>query len=365
MMGVSGRIQPSTWQRCTRCEGVKRAGVCNCKRSRLSGQNDIVFVEQEVLWQGLQSGLAKSTLRRVRWSTSIDHSILHVTVPLAMVAPSQPSVPRVKSVVWRLMLPARLLLRAKLLRLIGTRHDEAMRVDPSLTVSGALSKIGENFYEPTMEKVEMTPEEFSAAVVNAPKLFWDFQEILGKDAGSAEVVSSAGLLDCLCNTDGSLLEGDNRKTAGLILRHRQDMATVPVELCCGDEVVYDALRSVSKFNGTIGRLDKASAACKVSVRPDHYWRVYEERRNVPSQASVRYDEWRQKTPEWDDGARSAHDAVHVKYPDAAGMLNADITVAEVAAMLAKMKDVGASLDNVPPVVMQAHAGHSECAVIRL
>ena len=118
MMGVSGRIQPSTWQRCTRCEGVKRAGVCNCKRSRLSGQNDIVFVEQEALWQGLRSGLAKSTLRKVRWSTSIDHSILCVTVPLAIVAPSQPSVPRVKSVVRRLKLPARLLLRAKLLRLI-------------------------------------------------------------------------------------------------------------------------------------------------------------------------------------------------------------------------------------------------------
>ena len=53
-----------------------------------------------------------------------------------------------------------------------------------------------------------------------------------------------------------------------------------------------------------------------------------------------------------------------KYPDAAGMLNADITVGEVAAMLAKMKDVGASLDNVPPVVMQSHAGHLECAVIK-
>ena len=46
------------------------------------------------------------------------------------------------------------------------------------------------------------------------------------------------------------------------------------------------------------------------------------------------------------------------------MLNADITMAEVTAMLAKMKDVGASLDYVPPVVMQSHADHSECAVIK-
>ena len=56
--------------------------------------------------------------------------------------------------------------------------------------------------------------------------------------------------------------------------------------------------------------------------------------------------------------------MHIKYPDASIILNADITVVEVAAMLAKMKDVWASLDNVPPVVMQAHAGHSECAVIK-
>ena len=210
----------------------------------------------------------------------------------------------------------------------------------------------------------MTPEELSAAVVNAPKSFWDFQEVLGKYAGSAEVLSSADLLDCICNTDGSLLERDSRKIAGLVLRHRQDIATVPVELCCGDEAVYDVLRSKSKFNGTIGGLDEASAAYKVSVRPDHYWRVYEQRRNVPGQASGGYDEWRQKTPDWDDGAKSAHDAVQIKYPDAAGMLNADITVAEVVAMLVKMKDVGASLDNVPPVVMQSHADHSECAVIK-
>ena len=235
----------------------------------MSGQNDIVFIEQEVLWQGLRSGLAKSTLRRVRWSTSIDHLILRVTVPLAIVAPSQPSVPRVKSVVRRLKLPARLLLRAKLLRMIGTQHDEAMLVDPSLTVGGAWGKIGEDFYKPTMEKVEMTSEELSAAPVNAPKLFWDFQEVLGKEAGSAEIVSSAGLLDCICNNDGSLFEGDSRKTARHILRHRQVMATVPVKLCCGDEVVYDAMRSVSEFNGTIDGLDEASAAYKVFVKPDH------------------------------------------------------------------------------------------------
>ena len=120
------------------------------------------------------------------------------------------------SKVRRLRLPERLILRANLERLIGTQHDEAVVANPALTASEAWSKIGEAFYEPTMEKTVMTPAELSAAVVNAPKLLWDFQAILRKEAGSAEAVSSAGLLNCICNNDGSLLEGNSQKTAGLI-----------------------------------------------------------------------------------------------------------------------------------------------------
>ena len=175
MMGVSGKIQPSTWSRCTnrlKCAGLRQGGECNCKRSRMSGQNDVVFVEQEVLWQGIRSGTAKSKLRRVRMELISDHSILYATVPLANVAPNHPSVPRVRSGVSRLKLPENLLLRAKFMRLIGTQQDEAMLRDPSLTASGAWSKIGQSFYEPTMDKVMMTTEEISAAVDSAPKLSW-------------------------------------------------------------------------------------------------------------------------------------------------------------------------------------------------
>ena len=244
MMGVSGKIHPSTRSRCTKCDGMRRNGVCNCKRSRLSGQNDIVFIEQEALWQGLRSGLAKSELRSDWWSSSIDHSVLRVTVPLVTAGPSQPSMLRVWSEVRRLRLAKRLELRANMIQLIGIQTDEALVDDPGLTASGAWRKIGEAFYEPTMDKTVMTPEELSAAAVNAPKLLWDFQKILRKEAGSAEAVSSAGLLDCICNNDGSLLEGDPQKTALLILQHRQAMATIPARLCCGEEVVYDAIRSV-------------------------------------------------------------------------------------------------------------------------
>ena len=54
------------------------------------------------------------------------------------------------------------------------------------------------------------------------------------------------------------------------------------------------------------------------------------------------------------------------FQDACRDLNTDITTVEVTAMLAssRMKDVGASLDNMPPVVMQSHASHMECEVIK-
>ena len=77
-----------------------------------------------------------------------------------------------------------------------------------------------------------------------------------------------------------------------------------------------------------------------------------------------YDAWWGATPGWDNHAMRAYDAVQAKYPRADEILNAEISMAEVTAMLARMKDVGASLDNVPPVVMQAHASHSECEVIK-
>ncbi|MCG3769690.1 MAG: hypothetical protein JW384_00819 [Nitrosomonadaceae bacterium] len=364
MMGVSGKIHPSTRSRCTKCDGMRRNGVCNCKRSRLSGQNDIVFIEQEALWQGLRSGLAKSELRSDWWSSSIDHSVLRVTVPLVTAGPSQPSMLRVWSEVRRLRLAKRLELRANMIQLIGIQTDEALVDDPGLTASGAWRKIGEAFYEPTMDKTVMTPEELSAAAVNAPKLLWDFQKILRKEAGSAEAVSSAGLLDCICNNDGSLLEGDPQKTALLILQHRQAMATIPARLCCGEEVVYDAIRSVSMHNRTVVGLDVESAAYKTSVRPGYFWEAYDGRRNISDRDGGGYVAWRRATPGWDNQANRAYEAVQVMYPGADEILNAPISMAEVTAMLARMKDVGASLDNVPPVVMQAHASHTECAVIQ-
>ena len=121
---------------------------------------------------------------------------------------------------------------------------------------------------------------------------------------------------------------------------------------------------MSEHNRTVVGLDVESVAYKTSRRPGYFWEAYDGRRNILDRAGGGYDAWRGATPGWDNQAIRAYDAVHDKYPRADEILNAEISMAEVTAMLARMKDVGASLDNVPPVVMQAHASHSECAVIK-
>ena len=114
---------------------------------------------------------------------------------------------------------------------------------------------------PTVAEGVMTSKELSAALVSAPKAFWYFQKSLEKDAGSRGVVSSANLFDCICDCNGHVVEGDSTKTGDVILRYRQAMAQFHRELVCGNDIVFDALRSVSNFNSTVEGLSVESAAC--------------------------------------------------------------------------------------------------------
>ena len=66
-----------------------------------------------------------------------------------------------------------------------------------------------------------------------------------------------------------------------------------------EDVVFDALRSVSKFNSTVVGLSVESAAFKVSRHPDHYWKaIQERRRGIPGAPICSYEEWWNRTPEW-------------------------------------------------------------------
>ena len=83
---------------------------CVCKRSRLSGQNDAIYVSQEGLYRGAKD--MKSTVRRVRWSRQIEHSLLTLTLPVYGKICERPPVVRIKSAVKRFKLPLELLRRA-------------------------------------------------------------------------------------------------------------------------------------------------------------------------------------------------------------------------------------------------------------
>ena len=126
----------------------------------------------------------------------------------------------------------------------------------------------------------MTPEEVSAASVNAPKGFWNHFQGRERDPGvDTTAVSSSVLLQLIVNeVDGRVITSDSTKTADLILQHKRQMAQIPRELPVPDYVVYEALRSVAVHNFMPG-LSRDSTAFKTMGVPDYFWRKTEERRH--------------------------------------------------------------------------------------
>ena len=106
-MGASEPLRPSSWQGCKKCP----RGVCRCERSVARGQHDVCYVQQETLWNGVKTGMLKSTVRRLLWSTKIDHSLVTLALPLFGQRRCLPPVPRIKSDVNRLKIPGELLRR--------------------------------------------------------------------------------------------------------------------------------------------------------------------------------------------------------------------------------------------------------------
>ena len=60
------------------------------------------------------------------------------------------------------------------------------------------------------------------------------------------------------------------------------------------------------------------------------------------------------------GTEVQYESVQQKYPVACAGLNGPITDEEVAAVLGKLKNVGAGPDGMPPVVLRDHANHMSC-----
>ena len=360
-MGVSEPLRPSTWRVCKR---VKCKGACICKRRVLTGQNDVVYVPQELLWGGYKTKAMKSTVRKMLWHPTVDHSLVWLTLPIfGVLQQVLPVVNRLKVENRRFKLPVELLRRAILLRKLSDQMDEAMR-NGAASVQDAWAKIDGCRTSVTVEA--MTAEEVSAAYVNAPKGFWDHFGKRESDPGvDTTAVSSSVLLQLIVNElDGSVITSNSTETADLILQYRRQMAQIPQELPVPDCVVYEALRSVAIHNSGVPGLSRDSTAFKTSVVPDHFWRKTEERRHGVQVPHRGYLVWESRIEARGD-TMAAFDQMKMKHSDACGLLNRVIDYEEVNNALSKLKDVGAGPDNLPPIVLSDHVNHGpHCQVVQ-
>ena len=98
----------------------------------------MIYVSQEDLYRGVGKEM-KSTVRRIRWSRTVDHSVLSLTLPLYGSRPDNlPPMPvRVKSLVKRFKLPCELLCRAAFLSIIGLAQDTSLSENPMLKATDA------------------------------------------------------------------------------------------------------------------------------------------------------------------------------------------------------------------------------------
>ena len=139
-------------------------------------------------------------------------------------------------------------------------------------------------------------------------------------------------------------------------------------------VVYEALRAVAIHNSPVPGLSRDSTAFKTIGKPCYFWRKTEERRHgvqqpvqpqAPGQAPLRgYEQWMSRREDEND-IMSAYNQKGTKHPAACELLNRPIDYDEVNAALLKLKDVGVGPDNLPPIVLFAHADHGpNCKVIR-
>jgi hypothetical protein len=65
-----------------------------------------------------------------------------------------------------------------------------------------------------------------------------------------------------------------------------------------------------------------------------------------------------------DTTLASYRKVQSSHGSACGKLNVPIRMEEVKAALGRLQDVGAGMDNVPPIEFSMHSMHSECAVLQ-
>ena len=187
--------------------------------------------------------------------------------------------------------------------------------------------------------------------------------------GSSAIASSACLLNSIHEDNGNVITLDPNETAGMILQHRRHMSQIPAELPLDVEIVYQALDDVAWHNSRVEGLAPTSVGALTALEPDHFWKNSEERRWNASPMGVSeyvsgYQRWRRYSPDRVDTTTASYLKVQGSHALACGKLNVPIRMEEVKAALGRLQDVGAGMDNVPPIVFGMHSTHTDCSVLK-
>ena len=265
-MGASEPLCPSSWQGCKKCP----RDACTHGRSIARGQHDVIYVQQETLWNGVQTETLKSTVRRVHWSSKIDHSLVTLMLPVFGESRCLPSAVRIRNNAEKFYVPGELLPRAARLARISSKHDDVLRSGVTDSVVGAWAAVKNTLQEEPLS-LPVTAEAMSAAKINAPQNYWNRLAGLKCDNGAPTAISSECMLRCVRHR--GVITVDPRKTGDVVLDHRKEMAQVPVVLPMSESRVYEALHDVSRYNSTVVGLSGDSAAAKTALQPDCFWSV--------------------------------------------------------------------------------------------
>ena len=77
-----------------------------------------------------------------------------------------------------------------------------------------------------------------------------------------------------------------------------------------------------------------------------------------------YERWRLSFPDRVDTTMASYLKVQGSHGLACATLNVPIRMEEVKAALGRLQDVGAGMDNVPPIVSGMHSTHTDCSVLK-
>ena len=186
--------------------------------------------QETLLWNGVQTETLKSTVRRVHWSSKIDHSLVTMMLPVFGESCCLPPVVRIRNNAKKFHVPGALLPRAALLAGISAKHDDVLRAGVTNSAVDSWVAVKNTLQEEPLS-LPVTAEAMSAAKNNAPQNYWNRLAVLKCDNGAPTAISSECMPRCVRRR--GVITYDTLKTADVVLDHRKDMAQVPVVLRFG------------------------------------------------------------------------------------------------------------------------------------